>query len=368
MPSSETRSRVSSSRTASGSAPAIRSRAPVRRRISGQARSRICSPFRGSCRPAKTTRCSRPPGSTPSGMSTPFGTISYSPGSQRCADARACSETAIRRSSRSSRKPHTGVASRIQPRSPLAWCVPTIGPSKSASAAMQGVGVIGSCRWRMSNLSRASTRLIRGIDRGLRMMFGSEPFAGTITDRPIGITSGGGCPCRPTRGCSARVNCPGGSLPITRRTSWPSSRKRGGLQLRMLYDRAPEGPREGDDDAHFHLRTSLRAAAQCTDAARRCPPRHADHRRRAAQRRLLHPRAGAAAREEDGQPGRPDRLPPLLRRREGQCRGGHHLLRVPGRDPRQGGSRDDPHDRLAGRLRRGARLLGAAAGRARRRA
>ena len=47
----------------------------------------------------------------------------------------------------------------------------------------------------------------------------------------------------------------------------------GGLQLRMLHDRAPEGPGERDDDAHFHLRTSLRAAAQCTDAARRCPPR-----------------------------------------------------------------------------------------------
>ena len=103
--------------------------------------------------------------------------------------------------------------------------------------------------------------------------------------------------------------------------------------------------------------------AQCTDAARRCPPRHADHRRRAAQRRLLHPRAGFAAREEDGQPGRPDRLPPLLRRREGQRRLGHHLLRVPGRDPRQGGPRDGAHDRLAGRLRRGARLLGAAPGR-----
>ena len=43
----------------------------------------------------------------------------------------------------------------------------------------------------------------------------------------------------------------------------------GGLQLRMLYDRAPEGPREGDDDAHFHLRTSLRAAAQCIDASSR---------------------------------------------------------------------------------------------------
>ena len=38
--------------------------------------------------------------------------------------------------------------------------------------------------------------------------------------------------------------------------------QRSGLQLRVFHDRAPEGPRERDDDAHFHLRTSLRAA--CT--------------------------------------------------------------------------------------------------------
>ena len=76
MPLSETRSRVSSSRTASGSEPQIWSRAPVRRWISGQARSSTCSPLRVSCRPAKVTVCSRPAGSTSAGMSTPFGTIS----------------------------------------------------------------------------------------------------------------------------------------------------------------------------------------------------------------------------------------------------------------------------------------------------
>ena len=31
-------------------------------------------------------------------------------------------------------------------------------------------------------------------ERGLSTMFGSEPFAGTITDRPTGITFGGGFP------------------------------------------------------------------------------------------------------------------------------------------------------------------------------
>ena len=61
-PSSGTRSRVSRSLTARGSAPQIWSRAPLRRWISGQARSRTCSPFRVSCRPANVTVCSRPRG------------------------------------------------------------------------------------------------------------------------------------------------------------------------------------------------------------------------------------------------------------------------------------------------------------------
>ena len=36
--------------------------------------------------------------------------------------------------------------------------------------------------------------------------FGSEPFAGTITERPTGMTFAGGWSWRPTRGWSARVN------------------------------------------------------------------------------------------------------------------------------------------------------------------
>ena len=86
---------------------------------------------------------------------------------------------------------------------------------------MQIAGVIGSWRWSTSNCSRSRTRRIRKIERGLSTMFGSEPFAGTITDRPTGITFAGGSPCLPTRGWSARVNCPGGSFPISSRTSWP---------------------------------------------------------------------------------------------------------------------------------------------------
>ncbi len=55
-------------------------------------------------------------------------------------------------------------------------------------------------------------------------MLGSEPFAGTITERPTGITSGGALPWRPSRGWSARVKLPGGSLPMIVRVSTPSAR------------------------------------------------------------------------------------------------------------------------------------------------
>src|SRR3990172_6053127 len=54
-------------------------------------------------------------------------------------------------------------------------------------------------------------------------MLGSEPLAGTITERPTGITFDGGSPCLPTRGWSTRVNWPGGSFPMSRRTSCPRS-------------------------------------------------------------------------------------------------------------------------------------------------
>ena len=49
--------------------------------------------------------------------------------------------------------------------------------------------------------------------------------------------------------------------------------------------------------------------------ARGHPPHHRDHRERSAQRRLLRRGAGLAAGQENRQPGQPDRLPPLLRRR-----------------------------------------------------
>ena len=79
-------------------------------------------------------------------MSTPFGTTTYSPGSQRSAEARAGSETAIRVSMRSaSTLPHVYLPNFIQPSSPLAWKVATVGPLHSATAATPIAGVIGSC-------------------------------------------------------------------------------------------------------------------------------------------------------------------------------------------------------------------------------
>src|SRR5438876_7801826 len=128
----------------------------------------------------------------------------------------------MRWSRRSARKPQTGVAIRIQPRFPEAWNVATIGVRASASTAVQIAGVIGSWRWRTSNRSRSRIRLTRSTEDGLRTMFGRVPFAGTITDRPTGRTSGGGRPWRPWRGWSALVNRPGGSWPMIVRVSTPS--------------------------------------------------------------------------------------------------------------------------------------------------
>ena len=120
------------------------------------------------------------------------------------------------------RNPQIGNPPRCQLSSPAACQVATTGDCAEASAATQIPGVIGSWRWMTSKRSRASTRFRRRGMLGVRTMFGSEPLAGTITDRPTGMTSSGGSPCRPWRGWSARVNVPGGSLPMIVRVSIPS--------------------------------------------------------------------------------------------------------------------------------------------------
>ena len=91
-------------------------------------------------------------------------------------------------------------------------------------------------------------------------MFGSDPFAGTITERPTGITLSGGSPWRPTRGWSTRVNWPGRIVAHDQAHVVAELLERCRLQLRMLDDRAPERPRERDDDPDLHA-ASRRAAA-----------------------------------------------------------------------------------------------------------
>ena len=95
---------------------------------------------------------------------------------------------------RSLMKPQSGPQYFIHPRSPDAWNVATIGQRARMSAVRQIVGVIGSCRWMTSKRSRSSARVMRKKERGESTMFGSEPFAGTMTERPTGITFGGGLP------------------------------------------------------------------------------------------------------------------------------------------------------------------------------
>src|SRR3954452_25056504 len=74
-----------------------------------------------------------------------------------------------------------------------------------------------------SKRSRARARRKRGTARGLSTRFDSAPLPGTITDRPSGMTPGGGGPGRPWRGWRMRLKDPGGSLPINSLVSTPTA-------------------------------------------------------------------------------------------------------------------------------------------------
>ena len=82
---------------------------------------------------------------------------------------------------------------------------------------------------------------------------------------------------------------------------------------------------------------------------------------------VLHRRAGPAARQEDGQPGRSDRLPPLLRRRTGSPGADLTFFEYPGARPgRAGGGWSTPSSSVSGRRWRwasGGAAQGAVAGR-----
>ena len=253
MPSSETRSRVRSSRTASGSEPQICSRAPVRRWISGQARSSTCSPLRVSCRPANVTVCSRCGGVDGVGdehavrddlvvARAASGPPSRVPARRRRSARRSGSRESPRQASRasSSRARPTRDASRRSVR----W--PSRAPrcTSPASSARAG-GARRSC-------SRSSTRRIRKIARGLRMMFGSEPFAGTITERPIGITFAGGDAVPADPRVEGTRELPGWVVAHHQAYLVPARLQRFGLELGVLDDGAPERPRERHHDADLH--------------------------------------------------------------------------------------------------------------------
>src|SRR3954453_5773180 len=126
------------------------------------------------------------------------------------------------------------------------------------SAATPIVGVIGSWGGRRSNRSRPRTCRILKIALGLRTMLGSAPFAGTITDRPIGVTWPGGCSCRPCRGCRYLVRRPGGSCPIRIRASTPSFSR-----ARAWWSACSGTPPQNDHEYGTTIRTF-----SCRDHAR----------------------------------------------------------------------------------------------------
>ncbi len=126
----------------------------------------------------------------------------------------------MRASIRSARNPQVLRAPRIQPSSPAACQVAAIPQEAKESAATQIAGVIGSWRWITSKRSCSSTSRTFVMERGERTMFGSEPLAGTTTERPTGMIPSGSSPWRPLRGWRSRERWPGGSCPMTSLTSW----------------------------------------------------------------------------------------------------------------------------------------------------
>ncbi len=137
------------------------------------------------------------------------------------------------------------------------------------------------------------------------------------------------------------------------------------LQLCMLDDRAPERPRERDDDPDLHAVETNDRWLGCGDATRRDPPRHMHHGGCTAERRLLYTRPRPPDGEEDGQPGRPDRLSPLLRGRGRHAGQRHHVLRVSGCSPRERRRRDGAHRAVARGIGRPRSTSGRAGSRAR---
>ena len=135
----------------------------------------------------KTTSPLRPEGSAAAGIPTPFGRISNRPGMKGSAARRATSDTAIRWSTRRSTIPQHRFPIGHQ-RLPDACEVVTTGHGAVAMANADRIGAYGSWTWTTSKRSVRQSRRSRVIACGERTMFGSVPFAGTITERPTGTT------------------------------------------------------------------------------------------------------------------------------------------------------------------------------------
>ena len=143
----------------------------------------------------------------------------------------------------------------IQPSLPWAWNVPTTGPRKSESAAIEIAGVIGS--WTCKHVEALA--LERAADPKHRARREDD-----VRQRSVGRDDH-----RATDGDDVRrrrVVTPGARMQHTREAAGrvvPDDRARVdavpaeglGLELGVLDDGAPEGPRVRDDDAHLHGRT-----------------------------------------------------------------------------------------------------------------
>ena len=162
------------------------------------------------------------------------------------------------------------------------------------------------------------------------------------------------------------MNCPGGSLPMTRRTSWPSSSSAAACSS-ACSTTAPQNDHENGTTIPTFTGGSLTIGAwlgwaRCgstgsiTSRASRAMHRGTSTSTpRVLGLRLVKKTVNQDDptvyhlfyADEDGTPGQR-----------------HHVLRVPGRAPRARGSRDGAHGAVARRLRGCSRLLGASASRA----
>ena len=222
MPSSETRSRERSRRTASGSAPTICRRAPVRSLICGHARSSTCSPLRGSWRPANVIVCSRPPGSACWGYEDAVGDHLPRPaeppvggGARLLGDGDALVDASLQEAP----DRHPGLHPAELPRGMMrghdrAACA-------TASVATQIAGVIGSCRCSTSNRSRSSTARTRKGDARAQADVRQRAVRGHDHRAADRDHAGRRVPVPSDTGVECPGELPGGSLAMTTRTSCP---------------------------------------------------------------------------------------------------------------------------------------------------